>query len=378
MQPLDDAEAFEQGDGAVDAGTVDARAGADNFAHGLRLFVLQGAEDGQAGLGQALAVGFHQGLKLFQRFAHDANITQIATNLQYCERTAYAGSMSIVEQGKRGAEHLGDAPVPQAPHIDTELGAYENIIKGFRLVKLPDQEVADGAKHDVQVRPLLLSEPPVFALVHAMAEYRPMVYASRHGRPAVMGMLSPNYDAHGKVRLPSIKVLPLKQALPLTTKQLPDANMAVMLTGAANGEGVGVGTHAGGAAHDFEHRNTMAGALSLDDPSIAIDHKNHEVRKNQSSVATGLTNGELGDLYIPDESNDGFPGFGEPIVFNAATIHAKDKIFIPDSFLGSAEAYGAYYGEEASRIFMGAGLRTLQQRRGDQIFGQLDRLAEEL
>jgi hypothetical protein len=71
LQPLDYAEAFEQGDGAVNAGAVGLPlAGFDDFAHGLGFFISQSLKNYQSGLGQALAVCSQDFCKLF----HAANI----------------------------------------------------------------------------------------------------------------------------------------------------------------------------------------------------------------------------------------------------------------------------------------------------------------
>lgn len=58
LQPLDDAELFEERNRTIDAGTVDALAGRDDFTHTLRLLVLQRLEHDFARSRQAVAVLF--------------------------------------------------------------------------------------------------------------------------------------------------------------------------------------------------------------------------------------------------------------------------------------------------------------------------------
>ncbi len=47
-----------------------------------------------------------------------------------------------------------------------------------------------------------------------------------------------------------------------------------------------------------EHAATLLGAISVSNLDIAKTHANHGVRKNGSSVATGLSNGTLGNVFV--------------------------------------------------------------------------------
>lgn len=54
LEPLHNAQLFEEGNGAVDAGTINLRTGLNDLLQGLWLFVLQGGKDDLPGLRQAL------------------------------------------------------------------------------------------------------------------------------------------------------------------------------------------------------------------------------------------------------------------------------------------------------------------------------------
>jgi hypothetical protein len=207
-----------------------------------------------------------------------------------------------------------------------------------------------------------LNNPIVFSWAHELATYEPMVYA-RVGNKTSMGMLSLNYDTTGTDRLSTLKIIPLQQAYPLNSNLDPDAAMATMLAGAVSAERAGVGSDKGVIASDFEHQATILGAVSLGDPNRAISHANHGVRKSGSSVATGLANGSLGNLYVPDRAGSGFTGYGDPVIIDQITAQPGDMLMIPDRWLDSEAAWGGTY-DDASRIMMGAGLQVLHNRQG--------------
>lgn len=268
---------------------------------------------------------------------------------------------TIIDQGKQGAEYLSDIHIPVAEPISPQL---EKIVENIK--KLPSQsielETIDGIRKMVSVRSLALINERAFRAAHILAAHELAVYAQKvtpEGTRTVMGMLSPNYSAHGEYRQPAIKVIPLQNPQPLTTKSQPNAETMTMLTGAVSAERKGVGADGADLSSDFEHRATFLGAISLNNPTIAISHKNHEVRK-QSAVASGLSDGKLGDLYVPTPS---FSGFAEPMVFDPGQTAADDILFIPDSFLEGTDAFGMGY-VEAPEVMLGAGLVTLQERHG--------------
>lgn len=281
---------------------------------------------------------------------------------------------TIVDLGKAGAERLDGFTGPKTEQPATQLDVYLGFIKNFPR-QVIEADTSDGVKKSVEVRTLLLSNQHVFQLVHELAVYEPMVYAHQGGK-TVFGMLSPNYDGEGKDRLPSIKVIPLQKPYPLTSDLKPDARMATMLTGATNAESKGIGGHSGPVAGDFEHRLTILGAISKDDYSIALNHTNHAIRQD-SSVATGLTNGKLGTLYEADKTVSDFTGYGNPLNFHQGKTAPSDAIFLPDSFLSSPEAFGPYY-DDASRLMLGAGLQVLYEQRGNGVADQISRLGETL
>jgi len=278
---------------------------------------------------------------------------------------------NIVDLGKQGAEKMPDLHVPQAEVLPDDIGSYVAFIKTLPRRNI-QADTEDGIKKTVEMRPLVLGNTFMFELAHRLAPYEPMVYAQQ-GNKAAFGMISPNYDNEGADRLPSIKIIPLGKPYPLTSSLKPDARMATMLAGAASAEAQGVGGHTGKVSDDFEHKATILGAVSLDDPTIALEHRNHEVRR-KSSLATGLTNGQLGNLYIHNDSFSEFHGFGEPMIFEKHTVSNSDVIYFPDSFLDSEEAFGSHY-IDASRIVLGAGLQALHERHGRAVTGEIGRLS---
>lgn len=277
----------------------------------------------------------------------------------------------ITDYGARGAEHITEYTKPETPEIDSVLEAHINIVKQFPRIRL-EEDAADGAKKPIDTFVLPLSNDKTFRLVHSLANYSPLVYISPEGGPASMGILSPNYNNHGHKRNPDIKVIPLFTPYPLIQKGqfdlVPDARMMTMLAGAANSEAKGVGGH-GNVDKDFEHKATILGAISIGNHSVAINHDNHEIRKQDGSVASNLTNGRLGNLYTPNQSEHDFTGFGPPIVIKANQPNTKSKLYIPESFLGNEEAFGVTY-DDADRIMLGAGMQALHNRQAQTDAGR--------
>ncbi len=271
---------------------------------------------------------------------------------------------SILDIGKSGADQLDDwiePGSPTQPGVNQELAQISGILKKFPRARL-EAEVDDGTKRSVDVRAIAMSDSRVFELVRSYASYEPMVYLGNNRQPAVMGMLSSAHDSHGESRLPMIRFFPLKNAYPLTSKALPDARMATMLTGAVGLERAGVGGHSGNIAKDPEHRLTVIGAVSLGNPLIALRHDNHAVRKT-SSVAAGLTEGSLGRIFEGSTDMDpNFQGFAQPLILDPK-LAMTTTLYIPDSFLESETAYGGFY-TDAVRITTGAGLRAAQLQAG--------------
>lgn len=255
---------------------------------------------------------------------------------------------------------------------------YAQLVGIFPTIKIPT-EANDEDKIDIEAHGLLMRNPQVFGLVQAMAPYEPIVYA-RKGDRTVMGILSPNYDEQGENRLPSIKVLPLQRAYPLISSRgnlLPNAQMATMLAGSAHAEGPGSGSHNRPPSEDFEHKLTFLGALSLNRETIKGtdgSHVQHTIRR-KSSVAAGLSNGQLGNIFVPNGDGD-FPGYDMPLVFEPGKALGSDAIYFPKGFLEHPEAYGVYY-TDAARIAYGASLEILRQRRGQQVVSeQMRRIGE--
>lgn len=275
---------------------------------------------------------------------------------------------TILDIGQQGAEFM-DVAAP-TPSVAVEgVQRFTPIIDRFPTSRI-ESEVNDGTRRSVEVHTLLLDNPQVFGLVWEMAMYEPMVYAKKGNRTA-MGILSPNFDEDGADRLPTIKVLPLKTPYPLVSKGtdlLPDAQMATMLAGSAHAEGKGSGGHDKPPEQDYEHKLTFIGAISLGKNTISENgrHVQHAER-SRTSVATGLTNGSLGNLYVADgDRTGGFTGYGIPLTFQQGVVQPTDAIYFPKGFLHNEAAYGAHY-TDASRIAYGAGLQIMYQRQGQEV-----------
>lgn len=272
---------------------------------------------------------------------------------------------NIVDIGKQGAEHV-DIDTPGPHQLVTGIEPYLPVIEKFPVTKI-EAEINDGTKKSIEVHSLLLNNPQVFGLAWHLAMYEPIVYAQQADR-TVMGILSPNFDEHGQQRRPSLKIIPLKQAYPLIqqgTDLLPDAQMATMLAGSAHAEGAGVGSHAVAAERDYEHKLAIVGSISLGRNSITADgkHMQHALR-HRSSVATGLSDGSLGNIFTADgQRTGGFPGYGMPMIFHPDTAQSTDTIYLPKGFLNSERAFGAYY-TDAATIAYGASLQIMYDRMG--------------
>lgn len=279
---------------------------------------------------------------------------------------------NILDIAKHGGEQL-DMDIRVANTADISgLDKLAGTLRRFPKQQI-EAETAAGVKKNIGVHTLLLSNVKVFELLRQAAVFEPVVYARAHGRE-VMGMLSANYDEKGISRLPFIKIIPLKNPYPLTSKQQVDPRMATMLAGAASGERRGVGGHGGKVSRDPEHLNTIYGALSLNQPDIAISHKNHQIRRS-SSVATGLTDGRLGTLFAPDRALSDFPGFDNPLTIHPGAAGKNDAVFMPESFIDNLDSYGVTY-DNASRVMLGASLRILYERRGQAVSAQIQSLSE--
>jgi hypothetical protein len=272
---------------------------------------------------------------------------------------------SILDIAKQGAEYIDvAAPVPSVAVEGVQ--RFTPIIDKFPTIKL-QSEVNDGTKRSIEVHTLLLHNPRVFSLIWEMAMYEPLVYA-RKGTRTAMGILSPNFDEQGALRLPKVKVLPLKTPYPLISRGsdlLPDARMATMLAGSAHAEGRGSGAHDKPAAQDYEHKLTFLGAISLGKNTITENgrHVQHAER-TRTSVATGLTNGSLGSIFgEANEKSGGFSGYDVPLTFDQGSVQPTDAIFFPKGFLHNETAYGVHY-TDASRIAYGASFQIVSERLG--------------
>lgn len=288
---------------------------------------------------------------------------------------------TMLDIGKRGAESVDiESPTP-AVHLTEGIEQFEPIIRQFKTEAV-EVDTDSGIKKTIRMHRLLVDHPMVFGLLFNMAPYEPIVYARKGQQRAVLGMISPNYDETGSFRRPSISVLPLIVPRPLILSGndlLPDAETATMLAGSAHAEGPGVGSHNRPPLKDYEDNLTIIGAVSLDKNTILDKNGNHthlDVRRS-TSVANGLTNGTLGNVFQPDgDKLAGFGGYGMPLVFEHGSTQHDDAILIPEGFLQKEQAYGVYY-KEASKIALGATLGIMYERQGQQEFtDKLRRIAE--
>ncbi len=283
-----------------------------------------------------------------------------------CMLSTMRDMKNIIDLGKKGAEHVGlESPTPGL--VVSGIEPYIDVINRLPVTKI-EAETGVGTKKDIEVHTLLLKNPKVFQLMWQAAVYEPIVYA-RQGNKTAMGILSPNYDTNGDNRLPSIKVLSLARPYPLISEGgelLPDPQMAIMLAGSAHSEGKGSGGHDKPVDQDYEHKLAITGAVSLGRTSITEGgaHVQHAVR-DRSSVATGLSNGSLGNLYVPSADTAGFSGYGEPMIYHQDKVGVHDAIYFPKGFMNSEKSFGVHY-TDAARIAYGAGLQILFDRKGQQ------------
>ena len=296
---------------------------------------------------------------------------------------------SILEMGFAGARAIDiDVPTPEFATYKEGFGKMVAEIEA-KIPKSTRQfevQTGDGTRA-VEIRNFLLHFPDVFNLFHdQIVPYGPIVYAQKLGQRPVLGMVSPGYDQTGEKRLSSIRVLPLADAMPLHTRGgqvVPNEAMAFMAAGAALAESKGVGGHTGTLGQDFEHRSAIVGAVSLGGAAIldvrGNHSKQHETRAS-SSIAHGLSNPDLlGNVFVPDGQNTGgFPGYGEPLVFEAGFARQGDRIMQPVAFLHEQKAYAAYY-DEAARITLGSAYQILFNRRGQgTVLDDISRMSEQL
>lgn len=245
-------------------------------------------------------------------------------------------------------------------------------------------ETDNGIIEDIDVRLLPLDNPQGFRIAHRLAAWEPVVYARQGNNPAVMGMMSANFDNQTDMRSNDIRIIPLLRPRPLTAEGKPHAESAIMLAGAVMLERAGVGLDQPGVAMaEPEHKLTLSGALSLDNPAIAIAHRNHDIRQAGGSTAQALTSGDLGTLYAADNAQYGFNGYGEPLVFRLGQTQPNDMLMIPDSTLGEGEYWGsspAMAEVSPLRVMHGAGLHILGQRTGamEAVADRLRRLADQV
>lgn len=279
--------------------------------------------------------------------------------------------LDIAKQGADlGGQHTEVQAAPGPAVNDPTLRRIRQTLLSDRFPKTTLQVEYAGSltrseeSRSTQVRPLRLANPQIYQLAHMFATYEPMVYLQTNSQaPARLGMLSANFStatlqtSGSYDRLPAIKFIPLQMAYPLNTKLLPDARMSTMLAGAVGAERAGVGSEAN-IGTDFEHRATILGAISLNDVRIATSHASHDIRAN-SSIATGLSNGRLGNLYTAGNLAE-FPGYGQPVNITRESA-GEATIYIPDSFLESDESLGISYAG-ADRYLLGAGIQSLHDR----------------
>lgn len=168
------------------------------------------------------------------------------------------------------------------------------------------------------------------------------------GKPAV-GMMSVGFDAHGENRIDgSIRVIPLTAIRPLQRDMTLNPDDLAPLAGAVMLERKGVGGHDRPVAQDPEHRVTQVAATVLNRPDIVAKHKSHIVRE-QSSVATGISNGSLGDIGC----------FGDVIEIRRGD---QSVVLLPDAWIGSGHLGAEING--SSTALVGFAVRSALNRLG--------------
>ena len=228
----------------------------------------------------------------------------------------YANTMNYLEHAKRGSESVGQLQEAQRAAPMPEVVSFIGQLLTMKKVKI-NTDTSGGVKESVEVIPIPLRGQG-FTIAKVLEELRPTVFVSSK-LGLRQGMMSPNYDAHGRSKLSSVRVLPLARSNFTVTKAkglwVPDASAAASLAGATSLEAKGVGSHSVNSSlgADVEHKLTAMGALSIGREDISINHAQHLLRESGGSVAEGLTSGKLGDLFS-SSSLEGVEGFGAPLM----------------------------------------------------------------
>lgn len=267
--------------------------------------------------------------------------------------------INITDVGRKGAEQVGELKILKKP----DTNGVDGFVDGLRSLKTTKLEVrtADGVLMPVEVTPIPVAGRGI-SLLGKLSLLQQTGYM--HDSSGVRhGMLSPNYDYTGRNRKDSIRFMPTNDGFTIKNGVwLPDAQHTLMLAGATSLESEGVGSDH--HAIDPEHKAGVYGATSLGDMSKAINHAQHGVRKSGMSIAEGLTNGVLGNVFARG-SIDGFDGFD---VSNDYTGSEGAVFYIPKSYLESPDqTMGAYFGPDIDgvtpdRVFAGAALQANMMR----------------
>ncbi len=269
---------------------------------------------------------------------------------------------TIVDYAKGGVEQVGDVAVAHRSPVSS----YENIIAGLlrqKRLKIP-VDSSDGVKKQAEAIGIPVSGKSI-ELLRILSDAQPAGYLSFKGE-TTHGMISPNYDSRGREKKGTVRFQSVLGGFTIRNGVwLPEAANAIYLAGATGLESKGMGDcHSIPVSKDPEHKLTVIGAISKGDINIAKTHAQHGVRESGGSVASSLTNGQLGNVFAPD-SIEGFSGFGKPVELTG-NEQPSATFFIPVSYLENPEqAFGAYITDgdiTPEQIVNGAGYRAINSR----------------
>lgn len=269
---------------------------------------------------------------------------------------------TIVDYAKQGVEGVGELARNNRPEINN----FSNLING--LLRVPrtiiEADTADGVKKSLEVVGIPVSGERSMQLLRMLSISQAPGYLGT-GNRTVHGMLSPNYDESGERRKNTIRFQSVIGGFTIRNGVwLPEPNNALYLAGATGLETQGSGSHSRPHSIDPEHKLTVYGAASVGDISVAKKHAQHDLRKRGGSVARGLSDGSIGNIFS-GKSIEGFSGFGEPIELTG-NEKPTANFYIPVGYLDNPEqAFGAYIGSgdiTPEQIITGAALRTVSLR----------------
>lgn len=276
---------------------------------------------------------------------------------------------NILDHAKRGAENVGELAGGHSVDQSRLAVFIQKLLESKAFTKI-EVDTTDGVKRSVEAVTVPVRGQGM-NLLQALSDASPTVFL-RHANRTTQGMISPNYDTDGRNKLGGVRFLGVRDDsfVIRNGSWVPEPTTGLYLAGATGLESKDVG----GSDHakidvrkDPEHKISVYGAVSLGNIALARSHAQHDYRSKGGSVATGLTNGALGNVFAPG-SIDTFSGFGAPITLDGTE---GATIFIPRDYLERpTQSFGALMtGTDITpeRVITGAALGAISDRGGNVV-----------